>query len=166
MATDILVVDDEGDIRSLVSGVLNDNGIETREAWDSSTTFSEIHKRVPSLILLDIWLEGSPVDGLEILATIKELHEGLPVIMISGHGNIETAVKAIRLGADDFIEKPFEVERLLLIVERALERNKLKKENIELRRKTGNQLEIMGTSPPITTVRQLVERVAPTQSRV
>ena len=166
MATDILVVDDEGDIRSLVSGVLSDNGIESREAWDSSTTFAEIHKRVPSLILLDIWLEGSSADGLEILTKIKELHERLPVIMISGHGNIETAVKAIRLGAYDFIEKPFEVERLLLIVERALEKNKLEKENIELRRKTGNQLEIMGTSLPITMVRQLVERVAPTQSRV
>ncbi len=166
MATDILVVDDEGDIRSLVSGVLSDNGIETREAWDSSTTFSEIHKRIPSLILLDIWLEGSPADGLEILAKIKELHEGIPVIMISGHGNIETAVKAIRLGAYDFIEKPFEVERLLLIVERALERNKLEKENIELRRKTGTKLDIIGTSTPISMVRQLVERVAPTQSRV
>mgnify|MGYP001299410956 CR=1 FL=1 len=166
MTTDILVVDDEKDIRSLVSGVLRDQGIQTREAWDSTTTYAELHKRVPSLILLDIWLEGSPDDGLEILAKIRKQHEGIAVIMISGHGNIETAVKATRLGAYDFIEKPFEVDRLLLIIERALEANKLRKENVELRRKMGSELEIIGHSTPISTVRQLVERVAPTQSRV
>ena len=166
MMADILVVDDEKDIRSLVSGVLRDQGIQTREAWDSTTTYAELHKRVPSLILLDIWLEGSPDDGLEILAKLRKQHEDLAVIMISGHGNIETAVKATRLGAYDFIEKPFEVDRLLLIVERALEANKLRKENVELRRKMGSELEIIGHSAPISTVRQLVERVAPTQSRV
>ena len=166
MMADILVVDDEKDIRSLVSGVLRDQGIQTREAWDSTTTYAELHKRVPSLILLDIWLEGSPDDGLEILAKLRKQHEDLAVIMISGHGNIETAVKATRLGAYDFIEKPFEVDRLLLIIERALEANKLRKENVELRRKMGSELEIIGHSAPISTVRQLVERVAPTQSRV
>jgi len=166
MTTDILVVDDEKDIRSLVSGVLRDQGIQTREAWDSTTTYAELRKRVPSLILLDIWLEGSSDDGLEILAKIRKQHENLTVIMISGHGNIETAVKATRLGAYDFIEKPFEVDRLLLIIERALESNKLRKENVELRRKIGSELGIIGHSTPINTVRQLVERVAPTQSRV
>ena len=139
MAIDILVVDDERDIRSLVSGVLRDQGIETREAWDSTTTYAEIHRRIPSLILLDIWLQGSPDDGLDILARLRQQHANLPIIMISGHGNIETAVKAIHLGAYDFIEKPFEVERLLLIVDRALETNKLKQENLELRRKTGSE---------------------------
>ena len=166
MATDILVVDDEKDIRSLISGVLKDQGLETREAWDSATAYAEIHKRLPSLVLLDIWLEGSPDDGLEILEKIRRQFDNLTVIMISGHGNIETAVKAIRLGAYDFIEKPFEIDRLLLIIERALEANKLKKENLELRRKTGIKLELIGESTALSGVRQLINRVAPTQSRV
>ena len=166
MANDILIVDDEEDIRSLISGVLGDQGIQTREAWDSDSVYNEIQKRVPALVLLDIWLHGSKHDGLTILETILQKYANLAVVMISGHGNIETAVKAIHLGAYDFIEKPFETDRLLHIVERALESERLKRENRDLRRRTGGEMDVIGRSPAIAAVRQTIERVAPTHSRV
>jgi len=166
MANDILIVDDEEDIRSLISGVLGDQGIQTREAWDSDSVYNEIQKRVPALVLLDIWLHGSNHDGLTILETILQKYANLAVVMISGHGNIETAVKAIHLGAYDFIEKPFETDRLLHIVERALESERLKRENRDLRRRTGGEMDVIGRSPAIAAVRQTIERVAPTHSRV
>jgi len=128
MALDILVVDDEADIRDLISGILDDEGYETRTAKDSDSTLLEIEARRPSLIILDIWLQGSRLDGLELLEIIKKIHTDLPVIIISGHGNIETAVSAIKLGAYDFISKPFETDKLLILVERATEVDRLRRE--------------------------------------
>ena len=166
MANDILIVDDEQDIRSLISDVLNDHGIETREAWDGESASTEIQRRVPALVLLDIWLKDTKQDGLKILESLRQSYGDLLVVMISGHGNIATAVKAIRLGAYDFIEKPFETDRLLHIVERALESERLRRENRELRRRTGAVINVIGRSTAICDVRQIIDRVAPTHSRV
>ncbi len=125
MASDILIVDDETDIRELVSGILSDEGHGTRMASDADTAITEIAKRRPSLVFLDIWLQGSRMDGLALLDEVKHDHPDLPVVMISGHGNIETAVSAIKRGAYDYIEKPFKSDRLVLVAERALEASKL-----------------------------------------
>ena len=133
MASDILIVDDEEDIRDLVAGILSDEGHETRTAYDADSALAAIADRVPRLVFLDIWLQGSRLDGLALLDEIKIMHPSLPVVMISGHGNIETAVSAIRRGAYDFIEKPFKADRLILIAERALETSKLKREVSDLK---------------------------------
>ncbi len=133
MALDILIVDDERDIRDLVAGVLSDEGYECRTAGDSTSALDMIDERRPSLVLLDVWLHGSPMDGLEVLDAIKGREPELPVIIFSGHGNIDTAVSAIGRGAMDFIEKPFEAERLLLLVARATETERLRRENARLR---------------------------------
>ena len=129
MAIDILIVDDEKDIRDLVAGVLSDEGYECRTAGDSRAALAAVDERRPSLVLLDVWLHGSPMDGLEVLDAIKAREPDLPVIIFSGHGNIDTAVSAIGRGAMDFIEKPFEAERLLLLVGRATETERLRREN-------------------------------------
>ena len=129
MTSDVLIVDDEADIRELVSGILEDEGFSTRMARDSEECFAALEHRRPSLVILDIWLQGSRLDGLEVLNLIKKQHSDLPVVIISGHGNIETAVTAIRRGAYDYIEKPFKSDRLLLIAQRALEATALKREN-------------------------------------
>src|SRR5215212_5657010 len=121
MANEILIVDDEADIRDLVAGILEDEGFTTRTARDSDHALSEISNRRPSMVFLDIWLQGSKLDGLQLLEQIKRDHAELPVVMISGHGNIETAVAAIKRGAYDFIEKPFKADRLVLVADRALE---------------------------------------------
>ena len=136
MASDILVVDDEADIRELISGILEDEGHSTRLAKDSDETLQTIEERRPSLVILDIWLQGSKLDGLELLDRIKKAHPDLPVIIISGHGNIETAVAAIKRGAYDYIEKPFKADRLVLLTARALEASRLKRENRELRERS------------------------------
>ncbi len=129
MANDILVVDDEADIRELVAGILSDEGHGTRTASRLPTTaLAAIRDRRPTLVFLDIWLQGSAMDGLEILAEIKNLHPELPVVMISGHGTIETAVSAIKSGAYDYIEKPFKADRLILVAERAMEASNLRKQ--------------------------------------
>jgi len=133
MARDILIVDDEADIRMLISGVLGDEGFTTREAANSDETLNLLRHRCPSLIVLDIWLQNSALDGMQILEVIQETYPDVPVVMISGHGNIETAVNAIKRGAFDFIEKPFKSDRLLVTVERALENARLRRENEELR---------------------------------
>lgn len=166
MALDILIVDDEADIRELVSGILEDEGYETRTASDSDSALASIESRLPSLLILDIWLQGSRLDGLEVLELIRQKHWDLPVIVISGHGNIETAVAAIKKGAYDFIEKPFKSDHLLLTIERATENEKLRRENKELREKVGIIDSLIGKSQHITTVRQTVERVANTNSRI
>ncbi|MBT5074481.1 MAG: sigma-54-dependent Fis family transcriptional regulator [Kordiimonadaceae bacterium] len=166
MALDILIVDDEADIRDLISGILNDEGYDTRVAGDSDKALSEIDARRPSLLILDIWLQGSKLDGLEILAEVKKKHKDLPVIIISGHGNIETAVTAIKRGAYDFISKPFETEKLLILVERATEVDRLRRENSELKEKVGFESELTGTSSAITLVRNTIGKVAPSGSRV
>ncbi|WP_404378668.1 sigma-54-dependent transcriptional regulator [Caenispirillum salinarum] len=166
MARDILIVDDESDIRMLLAGILEDEGYEPREAGDGDEALEEIRRRAPSMIILDIWLEGSRIDGLQVLETVKAEHPTVPVVMISGHGTIETAVSAIKLGAYDFIEKPFKSDRLLLLVERAMEAASLKRENEELRLRAGGPPELVGGSPGIAQVRQAIDRVAPTGSRV
>ncbi len=133
MTQDILVVDDEADIRDLVSGILEDDGHHVRTARDSDEALNAFGKRKPSLIVLDIWLQGSRMDGLDLLANFKEIDPDMPVVVISGHGTIETAVAAIRKGAYDFVEKPFTADRLLHVVSRALETTRLKRENTELK---------------------------------
>jgi two-component system nitrogen regulation response regulator NtrX len=166
MASDILIVDDETDIRELVAGILSDEGHDTRTAHDADSALAAIADRVPRLVFLDIWLQGSRLDGLALLDEIKTLHPNLPVVMISGHGNIETAVSAIRRGAYDFIEKPFKADRLILVAERALETSKLKREVLELKSRTGESFELIGMSSAMTQLRQTIERVAPTNSRI
>lgn len=166
MAQDILIVDDELDIRELVSGILEDEGYTTRTAQDGYAALSSMKKRQPSLVILDVWLGDSDRDGLKILDTIKRDHPFVPVVMISGHGTIETAVTAIKKGAYDFIEKPFQVERLLLVVQRAFESAKLKRENAELKVKTGGDFEVIGNSPSIQQIRQLLDKVSLTNSRI
>ncbi len=166
MNADILIIDDEADIRELVSGILQDEGYKTRIAAGSDEALEEIRKRRPQLIFLDIWLQGSKIDGLQLLDVIKKLHPDLAVVMISGHGNIETAVAAIRKGAYDFIEKPFKVDRLILVAQRALEAASLKREIKELKTKSGQSDKIIGTSSAVNTLRAQIERVAPTNARV
>ncbi|MET3600016.1 sigma-54 dependent transcriptional regulator [Martelella mangrovi] len=166
MASDILVVDDEADIRDIVSGILSDEGHETRVAHDSDSALAAINDRVPRLIFLDIWMQGSRLDGLALLEEIKQRYPDIPVVMISGHGNIETAVSSIKRGAFDFIEKPFKADRLVLIAERALENSRLKSEVQELKRKSGDPDELVGSSLLVSQLRQTVEKVGPTNSRV
>ncbi len=166
MAHDILIVDDEADIRRLIAGVLEDEGYGTREAADGRSALEALKARRPSLVVLDVWLQNSELDGLDLLAITKREHPLVPIVMISGHGTIETAVSAIKLGAYDFVEKPFKADRLLVVVERAIEAARLKRENEELRLRAGSESELIGTSSSITHMRQAIERVAPTNSRV
>jgi two-component system, NtrC family, nitrogen regulation response regulator NtrX len=165
MSSDILIIDDEADIRDIVGGILSDEGHGTRMAGDSESALVEIARRRPSLVFLDIWMQGSRMDGLTLLDTVKRDHPDMPVVMISGHGNIETAVSAIKRGAYDYIEKPFKADRLLLVAERALEASKLRREVKDLRERSGNTDEMVGTSPAMNHLRQMIERVAPTNSR-
>src|ERR687895_2109451 len=166
MASDILVVDDEADIRELVSGILEDEGHRCRLARDSDEALRIIEERRPNLVILDIWLQGSRLDGLEVLSIIKRVHPDLPVVIISGHGNIETAVTAIKRGAYDYIEKPFKADRLILVVGRALEAFRLKRENDELRGRAGADTELLGSSVVMRQFRQALKKVAPANSRV
>ncbi|MHA1545729.1 MAG: nitrogen assimilation response regulator NtrX [Alphaproteobacteria bacterium] len=166
MASDILIVDDEADIRELIAGILDDEGFETRLARDSETALQGIAKRKPSLVVLDIWLQGSKLDGLELLDQLKQNHPDLPVVIISGHGNIETAVAAIKRGAYDYIEKPFNADRLILIISRALETWRLKRENAELRNHAGIEEELIGTSTAMNQFRSALNKVAPANSRI
>ncbi len=166
MKLDILVVDDETDIRELVAGVLEDEGYETRGAADSDGALEAVAQRRPSLVLLDVWLQGSRLDGLELLDELKTRDPSLPVLVISGHGNIDTAVAAIRRGAVDFIEKPFEAERLLFLVQRATETERLRREVASLRASAGREDDLTGSSTAINSVRATLKRVAGTGSRV
>ena len=166
MAADILVVDDEQDIRDLVAGILEDEGYETRTASDSDNALAEILDRRPSLVFLDIWLQGSTLDGLDLLDEIKATHPEIPVVMISGHGNIETAVSAIKRGAYDYIEKPFKTDRLLLIAARALETSSLKKQVRELQDKSPDMPDLIGNSAAMNALRQTIAKVAPSNSRI
>src|SRR3954462_1875819 len=166
MSTDILVVDDEADIRDLVAGILEDEGHRTRTAGTSDDALAAIEARRPHLVFLDIWLQGSRLDGLQVLEIIKSHHPELPVVMISGHGNIETAVSAIKAGAYDFIEKPFKADRLVLVAERALEASRLKREVRDLRARSMQTGRIAGRSFAINQLRQAVERAAPTNARI
>jgi two-component system nitrogen regulation response regulator NtrX len=166
MASDVLIVDDEPDIRELVSGILQDEGHTTRVAADSDGALVEIGKRRPHLVFLDIWLQGSRMDGLALLDEIRRRYDDIPIVMISGHGNVETAVSAIKRGAYDYIEKPFKSDRLVLVAERALEASKLRREIKVLRERTGDANQLHGRSPVMNHLRSLIEKVAPTNSRV
>jgi len=166
MAADILIIDDEADIRELVAGILSDEGHETRMAADADAALAAINERLPQLVFLDIWLQGSRLDGLALLDEIKKYYPKLPVVMISGHGNIETAVSAIKRGAYDFIEKPFKVDHLLLVTERALETSKLRREVQELRKNVIDTPEFLGNSLIMNQLRQTIEKIAPTNSRI
>lgn len=166
MAQDILIVDDEGDIRGLVADILMDEGFETREAATSSEALAAVAARRPSIVLLDIWLQGSKLDGIGILKELRRDHPNLPVLMMSGHGTVETAVSAIKEGAYDFIEKPFKADQLIFLVRRALEAARLKRENAELRLRAGADHQLVGSSSAIKDIDQLIERAAPTNSRV
>ena len=161
MAPDILIVDDEADIRELVAGILQDEGYATRTARDSDDALNSVSTRRPNLVFLDIWLQGSRLDGLQLLDAIKQQHPDLPVVMISGHGNIETAVAAIKQGAYDFIEKPFKADRLVLVAERALENPRLKREVKALKQLAPSTL--VGRSPSINQLRQTIEKVCADQ---
>lgn len=165
MAHDILILDDEADIRLLIADLLQDEGYSTRIAGTTDEALTHIRTRQPTLAIFDIWLQGSKLDGVKLLEQVLAEHPDLPVLMISGHGTIDTAVQAIRHGAYDFIEKPFQSDRLLLSVQRAIETAKLRRENRELRARTGGD-ELVGGSPAIGQLRAAVEKVAPTGSRV
>lgn len=166
MANEILIVDDETDIRVLTSGILEDEGYQTREAANSTEALAAVESRRPNLVLLDIWLQGSELDGLGILKALKIDHPTIPVLMMSGHGTIETAVAAIQDGAYDFIEKPFKADRLILLVERAIEADRLRRENEELRLRAGTSNELVGTSQIIRDIKQSIDQVAPSNSRI
>ncbi|MBV9748519.1 MAG: sigma-54-dependent Fis family transcriptional regulator, partial [Acetobacteraceae bacterium] len=166
MAHEILIVDDEPDIRLLIDGVLRDEGYDVRQAGDSDSALAAFRVRRPGLVVLDVWLQGSKLDGLGILNALHGEEPQVPVVMISGHGTIETAVTAIQHGAYDFIEKPFKSDRLLLVVRRALEAARLASENAELRLRAGAESAILGHSHAANQLRAGIERVAPTGSRV
>src|SRR6201990_573025 len=166
MASDILIVDDEADIRDLVAGILEDEGFTTRTARDSDSALAEISNRRPHLVFLDIWLQGSKLDGLQLLEQVKRDHADVPVVMISGHGNIETAVAAIKKGAYDFIEKPFKADRLILVANRALETSRLKREVRELKQHAPSSGTLVGRSPCMNKLRQTIDRAAKANSRI
>jgi two-component system, NtrC family, nitrogen regulation response regulator NtrX len=166
MPHDILIVDDEADIRDLVAGILEDEGFGARTARDSDSALAEIINRRPSMVFLDIWMQGSKLDGLQLLEVIKQDHADVPVVMISGHGNIETAVAAIKKGAYDFIEKPFKADRLILVANRALETSRLKREVRELKQMAPVSTSMIGHSPCINQLRQTVDRAAKANSRI
>nr|WP_294915186.1 sigma-54 dependent transcriptional regulator [uncultured Neokomagataea sp.] len=166
MEHEILIVDDEPDIRFLIEGILNDEGYRTRTASSAEQALAMFRATRPSLVILDIWLQGSKMDGIEVLKHMQSEEPGLPTLMISGHGTIETAVASLKHGAYDFIEKPFQSDRLLVVVQRALEAARLKQENAELRLRAGNDTTLFGEGTAIATVRAQIERVAPTNSRV
>ena len=165
MSADILVVDDEEDIRELVSGILEDEGFHPRVAADSVSALAAVRDRLPSLVILDVWLQNSPMDGIEILDELKKHYPDLPVVIISGHGTIETAVAAIKKGAYDFVEKPFNADRLILVINRALEATRLKRENSELRERAPDW-GLIGSSSAVANLRNVIERVADARSRV
>ncbi|MFN3854071.1 MAG: sigma-54-dependent transcriptional regulator [Phreatobacter sp.] len=166
MAGEILVVDDEADIREIVAGILDDEGYRTRTAKNADEALEAIETRRPNLVFLDIWMQGSRLDGLQLLDVVKERHPDVPVVMISGHGNIETAVSAIKRGAYDYIEKPFKADRLVLVAERAIETSRLKRQVRELTQMSGHAAQLIGRSSVMNQLRQTIERVAPTNSRI
>ncbi|MFA7307799.1 MAG: sigma-54 dependent transcriptional regulator [Hyphomicrobium sp.] len=166
MSADILIVDDEADIRDLIAGILQDEGHRTRLARDSDEALRAIEDRKPHLVILDIWLQGSRLDGLEVLTIMKRTYPDLPVVIISGHGNIETAVTAIKRGAYDYIEKPFKADRLVLVTLRALEASQLKREVRELKERSVVSADMIGKSPAINQLKNNIDKAGPTNSRI
>tara|TARA_R110002096_G_scaffold181912_8_gene359630 strand:- start:3779 stop:5158 length:1380 start_codon:yes stop_codon:yes gene_type:complete len=166
MTHDILVVDDEADIRLLITGLLEDEGFGTRLGADADEALAAVAARRPTLVILDVWLEGSRLDGIELLDELQRIVPEVPVVMISGHGTIEMAVSAIHAGAYDFIEKPFKLDRLLLVIARAIEDARLRREVAELRLRAGAEATLIGDSPSAKSIRNVINKVAPTGSRV
>jgi two-component system nitrogen regulation response regulator NtrX len=166
MGHDILIVDDERDICTLIAGILEDEGHTARRAHNSTEAIDAVRQRRPALVILDVWLQGSELDGLQLLEVIRREEPPVPVVMISGHGTIDTAVAAIKNGAYDFIEKPFKADRLLLVVDRAIEADRLRRENVALRRRAGGDVDFVGSSSVAASVRNQIEKVSPTGSRV
>ncbi|WP_108882646.1 nitrogen assimilation response regulator NtrX [Anderseniella sp. Alg231-50] len=166
MAVDLLIIDDEEDIRELIGGILEDEGYEARLAGNSDAALAAIAERRPAMVILDIWLQGSRLDGLDLLIEIKKVHKDLPVVIISGHGNIETAVSAIKRGAYEYIEKPFKADRLIHVVGRALENSRLKRENEQLRSQSGESSDIIGSSNVIRDLTLVLKRAAPSNGRI
>ncbi|MEE9346769.1 MAG: sigma-54 dependent transcriptional regulator [Robiginitomaculum sp.] len=166
MNSEILIIEDEADIRSLIAGILEDEGFAVREAATSEAAIERFRERKPSLIILDVWLKGSGMDGIELLDHFKDSDGDIPVIIISGHGTVETAVSAIRKGAYDYIVKPFKSEKLIVTAQRALESSRLKQENADLKGRATSEDVIVGESSSITQVKQKIAKIAPTNSRV
>ena len=166
MKYDVLIVEDEDDIREMIGGILQDEGYEVRMTGTSDEALAAVKSRKPSLMILDVWLKGSSMDGIELLDTLKATHPNLPVIIISGHGTVETAVSAIRKGAYDYIVKPFKADKLLVTASRALENARLRQENEELKGKAPSDNSLVGTSPQIVQLRQKISKIAATNSRV
>lgn len=166
MSADVLVIDDEADIRDLVAGILQDEGHQVRVARDADEALEAVSRRRPGLVVLDIWLQGSRIDGLDLLGLLHAIDPDMPVIVISGHGTIETAVAAIRKGAYDFLEKPFNADRLLVVVNRAIETTRLKRENASLKARSMSGAELVGSSAVMAQLRAAIDRVAQTNSRV
>ena len=164
--SDILIVDDERDIRELISDILKDEGFATRLAGNSDDCMSAINDEPPALLILDIWLKDSRMDGIDILKSVKRDNPGVPVVIISGHGNIEIAVAAIKQGAYDFIEKPFNIEQLLVVIRRAMETSRLRRENQSLRRKDITSAEMIGTSASFRTLVSQLDKVTKSNGRV
>ncbi|MEM8787528.1 MAG: sigma-54 dependent transcriptional regulator [Pseudomonadota bacterium] len=163
---DILVVDDERDIRELVGDILRDEGHTVRLAWDSDSTFAEINKEPPDLIILDIWLKDSKLDGIDILKSVRRDNPAIPVVIISGHGNIEIAVAAVKQGAYDFIEKPFNIDQLMVVITRAIETSRLRRENAALRTRDGVATQMLGSSGAFRSLKSQLEKVARGNGRV
>ena len=166
MALDVLIIDDEMDIRDIISDILKDEGFSSRMAANSTQAFKAIAEKTPNAVILDIWLQGSELDGLGILEIIKKQYPLMPVIVISGHGTIETAVSAIKMGAYDYLEKPFTHDKMVILLKRACEASKLRRENIDLRSKVIDKTEFVGSSSVITRLKSEIEKVAPTSGRV
>ncbi|MBU0641866.1 MAG: sigma-54 dependent transcriptional regulator [Alphaproteobacteria bacterium] len=163
---DILIVDDERDIRELIGDILRDEGYETRLASNSEDCLKEINDQVPSLMVLDIWLKDSGMDGIDILKHVKREHPDVPIIIISGHGNIEIAVAAIKQGAYDFIEKPFNIDQLMVVVGRAMETSRLRRENASLKRSGGAEVDMIGVSSAFKQLKLNLDKVTKSNGRV
>lgn len=166
MSENILIVDDEKDIRNLIAGILDDEGYNCQQASNSDEAFEKIRQSFPQLVILDIWMKDSRLDGIEVLRELHRNHPNLPIIMISGHGNIETAVETIKIGAYDFIEKPFKTEKLLILIKNALETARLKEENQTLHSKANIQVTLTGKSQPVFTLLSQIKKIGPSKSRV
>lgn len=163
---DILIVDDERDIRELISDILKDEGYTTRLAANSDECMDQINAEPPALMILDIWLKDSRMDGIDILKTVKRDNPGVPVVIISGHGNIELAVAAIKQGAYDFIEKPFNIDQLMVVVGRAMETSRLRRENVELKRRDLTSADLIGNSAAFRSLKSQLDKVTKSNGRV
>ena len=164
--SDILITDDEKDIRELISDILEDEGYSTRRAGTSSECMAAIEEEPPALMILDIWLKDSAMDGIDILKSVKRSHPDIPIIIISGHGNIEIAVAAIKQGAYDFIEKPFNIDQLTVVIKRAMETSRLRRENVELKRGGSQAVEMVGDSAAFRTLTAQIDKVTKSNGRI